>query len=635
MSSASAQANSRGRGAIFRIVVAAFCLAVAGVITAHYPVMPIVLAGALLVYCIALWRWPSLWLAVVPAVLPAWDLTPWTGWMLVGEFDLFALATIGILLLRAPPTARDFIVPGLPGMALVLSVSTCLVGIVLGITSPLDSPLQSDLLYLRPDNAFRLANGFVVALMLFPFLRERSRMGRPVAAWFAAGMLAGLSLVAAAAIVERALFPGIFNFTADYRVVATFSSMHLGGGHIGAYLAMTLPFLILCLTRPKPIMLLVMLCIAIVASYALVVTFARTAYVAAVVSTLLAGIGWIAASSRHGRAASFNLAMPALLIVIVAGFLAAAALDAGTMSARFTTLAPDFATREANWSGGLDVRDDTISATLFGMGLGTYPRAVFSRRKDDNIPSNFVVKQEGGQNYLSMATGAPDYFGQKIPVAPETVYRLSLDVRSPDRKATLSAIFCEKILLYSDNCRGASFIPRRPGEWEQFHTTISTVGMNQRPILAVLRRPVELSLFDGVPKSTIEIRHVRLIDPAGQDIIDNGDFTQGVQRWYFTDDNHLVWRMKDQYLMILFESGLLGLLSFFVLVGTAAWGALRAIRRGEQMGAAIAASLAAFLCSCLFDYLLEAPRIAALFYLVCFIGLTMWDDDSARAPRSA
>jgi hypothetical protein len=41
------------------------------------------------------------------------------------------------------------------------------------------------------------------------------------------------------------------------------------------------------------------------------------------------------------------------------------------------------------------------------------------------------------------------------------------------------------------------------------------------------------------------------------------------------------------------------------------------------MAAAVAASLLAFLCSGVFDYLLGVPRLSALFYIVAFTGLTM------------
>ena len=72
--------------------------------------------------------------------------------------------------------------------------------------------------------------------------------------------------------------------------------------------------------------------------------------------------------------------------------------------------------------------------------------------------------------------------------------------------------------------------------------------------------------------------------------------------------------------MSLFESGALGLI---LLAGTALAGAVSSIRRGELMAAAVAASLAGFLCSGVLDYVLGAPRLSALFYIVAFSGLTM------------
>jgi len=77
----------------------------------------------------------------------------------------------------------------------------------------------------------------------------------------------------------------------------------------------------------------------------------------------------------------------------------------------------------------------------------------------------------------------------------------------------------------------------------------------------------------------------------------------------------------------------LGLAAFLLLAGTALAGAIRAIGRGDRMAAAVAGSLAAFLCSCAFDYLLEAPRLSALFYLVAFTGLTMLKPASSSTAR--
>ena len=213
-----------------RTVITGLCFIIAGLGLLLYPVMPTVLAAALIVYGVVLWRWPSAWLIVLPALFPVLDLTPWTGWLLVGEYHLFSLITVGVLILRAPPSADDIRPSGLGGVATMLALLACLVSVAIGLSSPLPLPSSSDLIYLEPMNALRLAGGFGLALSLFPFMRERQRSGCPVVQILGTGMAVGLVLVAVAVIVERALFPGLFNFQEDYRVVASFSSMHLGRG---------------------------------------------------------------------------------------------------------------------------------------------------------------------------------------------------------------------------------------------------------------------------------------------------------------------------------------------------------------------------------------------------------------------
>jgi hypothetical protein len=615
-----------------RVVGTSACFVLAAMIVARYPIMPAAFAVCLVIYAAALWLWPTLWLIVIPAILPAFDLTPWTGWSLVGESDPFILVTIGVLLIRAPPRRPDFILKGLAGGAIALSTLICLIGIVLGFTSLLHIPYRSDLPQLRPDNALGLGKGFLTALALLPFLRQRIRAGFNAGARFATGMIIGLALVTLATIVERALFPGLFDFKSDYRVVATFSSMHLGGGYAGAYMAMTLPFVLVCLVKPHPLRILATLGVTLAAAYAIVVTFARAAYLAAMVSTLIILIGgiFIRRGSRTGAPALTVL--PFLMMAIVSAGLVTAALTPGYMSGRFTTVAGDLLVRMGNWSDGLKMRDGTASSAIFGMGLGTFPRAVLAHRQDGETPSNFAVEHENGEPFLSMTIGAPFYFGQKVPALPNQKYALSIEARSPDDEATLEVDLCEKLLLYSYNCRGIVLKPKEAGKWEVFTATLSTKGFTQRETFGMLRRPVELSLFDPSPTTRIEIKSVTLTNSAGQNIVLNGAFSNQTERWYFTDDNHLVWRMKNQYLMTLFESGILGIIGAIVLLGTALSGACRAMRRGDPIGNAIAASLAAFLCSSLFDFLLDAPRIATLFYLICFIGVVMHERYASGSP---
>jgi hypothetical protein len=96
---------------IVRLILAAACFAAVAWGVAAYPLPAWPLAIALAVYAGALWRWPALYLIVVPAVLPAFDLGIWTGWIMVAESDLGILVTIAILTLREPSCAIDFFFP--------------------------------------------------------------------------------------------------------------------------------------------------------------------------------------------------------------------------------------------------------------------------------------------------------------------------------------------------------------------------------------------------------------------------------------------------------------------------------------------------------------------------------------------
>jgi hypothetical protein len=91
----------------------------------------------------------------------------------------------------------------------------------------------------------------------------------------------------------------------------------------------------------------------------------------------------------------------------------------------------------------------------------------------------------------------------------------------------LSVTICEKMLLYSANCRDKTFRSHIPGTWEDFGVAISTAGRDEDATLRWFKRPVELALFNPVPDSTIEVGHIRLLDPRGRDILANGDFSRG------------------------------------------------------------------------------------------------------------
>ncbi len=591
-----------------RLILAAACATGAGLLVAAYPLGTRYAAAALAVWvAVLLWR-PSLWLVLLPATVPSVDLAPWSGWLVTSEADVAVLATLAVLLVRDPPAWADFSLRGAARAALLLALLACLVGVLRAYAAPFSVPGGSDNPYLEPLNALRLAKPFIEALALLPFLLARHRVYGDVVQRFGWGMLAGLAVVGLVAVGERAAFVGVFDVHSDYRIVATFSSMHIGGGHIGAYVALALPFLVIGLHRPRLAGLAAMAAVIALGGYTLVVTFARTAYVAALGGMGAAACGWAAAQMRHGR--RLAAIASSLLPVAVCGIVAVG-LFTPYMVGRIDQSAHDLITREDNWSYGLSIDQLNPLSILFGMGTGTYPRIVASQAVPGAAAGNYVL----GRNYLVLRSGPEFYFGQKVLVAPRADYELSLDVRAPEKAVGLTAGLCAKLLLYSKDCNAQNFAIDASGSWHRIRARITSPET-----WAGIVPPVEFWLATS-GNQPLDVSGIHLVGPDEQDALANGDFHDGTDRWFFTSDQHLAWRIKNFYLALWFDGGVLGLVCTLVLIVTSIGTAGRQAFAGNVWAAPVVGGLTAMLLSGVFDNVFEAPRLALLYNLVLMLGL--------------
>lgn len=600
-------------GAAARMALAAVAVAVAVWGVHAYPLMQWPLTSALVGYAALLWFRPAAFLLVVPAVLPAWDASIWTGWMLVSEADLFMLVTLAVLLIRTPPARSDLWLPGLPGILLALLTATWAIASMVGLLSPLGAD-PSDNVFLRPDNAERIAKGLAEALVLLPFLRRRQRLSGDTAWLLGCGITAGLVAVAVMVGTERALFSSLWDFSTAYRVAGPFSSMRVGGGHIGAYAALALP-MTLCLVRLRPAWVAIVLFPPALAFglYTLVVTFARTGYAAGLTAMAITGLATLyIGGGQPNRRPSVWSTIP----VIVAVVAIAAASFSGGMRDRMASSLGDYETRRANWEAGLAVRDSGILPSIFGMGLGTYQRAMLMRSPVSR-PSDLALRRDAQGTYLSIRKESPIFFGQKIAVPPSGPMHLTFQARSPDPGAMVEIDVCDKVLLYSDQCRGGRIALTAPGVWEQSAIDVPSGGLGDG--WHWLRRPVELSFAPMAQGQRLELRAIGLTDADAQPLLRNGDFAEDLDRWIFTDDSHVSWRMLNVYLMLWFETGALGLAAYLGVACMAATGGATAGTRVSD--AALRGAIAGFLVSGLFDNVLEAPRLATLFFLLCLCGL--------------
>ena len=546
------------------------------------PVLPMI-AGLAAYAALLLWR-PWLWMVILPASVPLLDLTPWSGWMLLGEPDLLFLVTMAVLLWRERP-----VMPRLSPLGrwavLGLTLAT-LIAVGMGFTQP-EPPGGADLIYMTAMSGLRLAKPWCEALLLLPILAAHRRTQAGID-WLLGGAALLGGGVALLVGLERVAFVDLFDFASDYRVVGPFSSMHVGGGHIGAALALALGGVVAGFsTRLRWWMLGVLLPVL----YALAVTYARAAYAAGLVAAVVAGAASLLSAWKPGL--DPRRLLPLAVAVFVAGLVGVAALDTPLMSGRFTTLAGDLETREGNWRHGLALHQGGALGWLFGEGLGSFPRiAAVSAAQAGNAkdgPSYWRLLPDPA---LELVSRTPLYLGHRVDgVAPGDTLSLSLRYRvhMTDKRALpevasaggVGAILCEKWLLYSLACNSAGFGADAAGAWQTGTATLVVPGEPGRLI--------ELSLTTAAG-GVVDLADLHLRRADGTELLANGDFHSGTQRWFFTDDNHLVWRMKDQFLMSLFETGLFGLLAWLALILAAALGSLRALLRGE---AGIAAGVAA------------------------------------------
>ena len=577
---------------------------------ALYPLPPWPLAVTLLAYAACLWHWPAAFLLVLPIVLPGYDLGIWTGWLVLGEADPFVLVTVAVLLLRTPPSWRDLLPPGGGGLAVLAFVAMWLIAIAVGLLSPLGAEISSNP-YLRPDNALRLAKGPAEALVLLPFMLRRQRLHADVAPLLGIGIAAGLLPVALAVGVERQLFCGLLDFTGDYRATGQFTSMHVGGGYIGAYAALALPFaLSLATLRPRVLGVLLAPIALLLGGYTLAASMARTAFGAGGMglgATVLVGV----TARRRDRSAVVAMAA---IVVCMAGLASVAAFTG--MRARFSTVDADLTTREDDWRAGMAVRDTDPLTTLFGMGLGTYQRAMVARSMV-NRPSDIVLR-EGEETVVEVHNETRFYLGQKVQPSPG-VATVHLQARALNRPNTIGVALCDKVMLYSDECRSQSVALPVPGRWQDVTLSLPMDHLGRSMLFDWLRRPVEFSLFEN--PGWVQLRDLSLTGADGRPMLANADFAQGLDHWLFTDDEHVPWRMKNVYLMLFFETGVLGLAAYLAVAGFAMAGGLAAARAGVSGAAPVVGGVAAFLVSGLFDNVLETPRLAALFFLICICGL--------------
>jgi VanZ family protein/O-antigen ligase len=570
-------------------------------------------------YALLVWRWPRAALPAILALLPVLDLAPWSGWFFFDEFDAVLMVTLALLLWRLPPESWKALGAGAGVWVIALLAVSYGVSALVGVLplQPLDA--NSFASYYSHYNSLRTLKGFVWAMIFAGPVAAQLNQGRAGQVPLVAGMLAGLIGVVAFAILERQAFVGLFDFSTDHRITSTFSAMHTGGAFIEGYLVMAIPFLALWFHLRRGVVgYLAGAVLFVLATYALMVTFARGGYLGYAGALAVVGIAAIA-HKQLGHLRSARSALVAALLIGVGCAVAFPVMEGSYMRARWSGVDQDAGARLRHWRSALAMMDDGALTAAFGMGLGRFPETYLYRNASGEAPATYRYARDAGGAFLILGGGDGLYFGQRVPLESHRTYVMQLDVRSHSAGATLNVAICEKSLLYSHGCQWLAIPPSAVEEnWKHYQLSLDSGEIGAG---AWSGRPVELALTNSKAGTVVDVRNVRLLDPDGRDLIRNGNFSDGNSYWFFSSDNHLAWHTKNLAVQILFEQGLFGLAAFVLAVGCGLTKLATSMFRGDLFSGVLLASLVGFLLVGLFDSLFDAPRLTLIFFLWLFVSM--------------
>lgn len=297
------------------------------------------------------------------------------------------------------------------------------------------------------------------------------------------------------------------------------------------------------------------------------------------------------------------------------------------MSERFSTGSKDLGGRQAHWQLGRDMLQ-TPADWWLGKGLGRFPANHFLAGDPSQHPGDYRWVTEDGNGFVTLTGGLhTNGWGELL--------RVSQRVSPPGRSAVVTARVradkdlqlhfevCEKHLLYNQACLyGQAPVKGLKGQWQDLRLELKgeTVerGHWYAPKLVVFSMAMESR---GV---LAHLDNLTLTGADGQQLLANGDFSDGMARWFFSSDrHHMPWHIKSMYMNVLFDQGVAGLVLWGLLVAGAVWRTTVGSARKHPLAPALAASLVGFGVVGLFDSLLDVPRVAWLFYLLLLIALTL------------
>ena len=582
----------------------------------------VALMGMACLVLIILYR-PVLVFAALPTLVAAHDLTPWTGRWLVNEWDCWMLTAVATAIWLTPLNRRRRLGRRerslLKLMCLVFGVS------LLTSMSELMSSAQPVSFYDSPWNAIRIGKGVIYGFAIFLLIRASSLSANNIIKLFGLGCISGILLTSGSVLLERLRFFGDLSLGHKFRSVGPFAEMHTGGAYIDAYLVASLPFLLVIWPKSRKAAQALLVAVLFISLYSVLATLSRAPMVVLALQFIVLTAYLLTQRTKHVR----RLVVVSVCLSLMAAW---TAFSTDRIRDRFSTITEDTQTRFDHWHQVLASPDRGFLRTVFGFGAG---RFVPVHRTTDTERTDVcqVISDQGG-NFLRIRGSKTFYLDQIVKLQPNTDYEFKVVARSVAGGQTgLNLTVCEKNMLYS--FRKARLEPMlldsQPGKWTKQSVRFHSDDVGQSNFGWIFLKPIVVASLSPVGDSVVDVANIELLDPSGDNLIQNGDFSQGHDRWWWTSDRHLLWHAQNIWVHLLIELGLLGTLC---ILAASCYGVLSTFKSNQidmKAKVALLTSFGSLMAIGLIDSVVDSPR---LIFFVTNQLLIMLMHSAATVPNS-
>lgn len=270
------------------------------------------------------------------------------------------------------------------------------------------------------------------------------------------------------------------------------------------------------------------------------------------------------------------LTYPLIAIVILSGILSVAT-GGSRIVERMDKITGDLNTRLTHWQSVLDSGDNSLKTVFWGNGIGTFPTNYLTTFPEAvSKLGSFSIQENNATNALELGSGADLAFGQRIDAYPGITYTLKGFYKLPKSDSKIKAHFkfqiCERNLIvfekWGQKCGKTKHLFEPTDEYKAFSIEIPSKNIGEKHWLFRQQITFLMRYYQG--DDVIAFDKIELFDNYQNQILKNADFTDQMDHWFFYHDfEHLPWHIKNIYLSIYYQVGIIGGLIFlgFILMG--------------------------------------------------------------------